>query len=97
MILTQSSLLHNIFGITLNYIYIYIYIYIYYIYIYICYSIKKQSTLKATLALNEVFDKKRTSKIKKVPHTVLEKTISQNLLQNFFKIGLNPIELELSD
>ena len=34
-------------------------------------------------------------KIKKIPRTVLETIISQIILQNFCKIGLNPGELEL--
>ena len=34
-------------------------------------------------------------KIKKIPHRVLEKIISQIISQNFCKIGLNPEELEL--
>ena len=34
-------------------------------------------------------------KIKKIPHTVLETIISQIISQNFYKIGLNPEELEL--
>ena len=34
-------------------------------------------------------------KIEKIPHTVLEKIISQIIPQNFYKVGLNPEELEL--
>ena len=34
-------------------------------------------------------------KIKKIPHMVLETIISQIILQNLCKIGLNPGELEL--
>ena len=34
-------------------------------------------------------------KIKKIPHNVLETIISQIILQNLCKIGLNPEELEV--
>ena len=34
-------------------------------------------------------------KIKKIPHNFLEAIISQIILYNFSKIGLNPEELEL--
>ena len=34
-------------------------------------------------------------KNKEIPHTALETIISQIILQNFYKIGLNPGEMEL--
>ena len=45
---------------------------------------------------NKVINKTRkTKKIKKIPHSILEEIISQIILANFYKVGLNPEELQL--
>ena len=45
---------------------------------------------------NKIINKWEQQKFKKIPHTVLEKIFSQNLIsENFCKIELNPKDLEL--
>ena len=43
----------------------------------------------------KLIKKREQQKIEKIPHTILEKIISQTILQNFCKTGLNPKELGL--
>ena len=44
---------------------------------------------------SKTINKTRSRKIKKIPYTVLKTIISQIIMQNFYKIGWNPEELEL--
>ena len=50
---------------------------------------------KKSFLTTKLLIKREIQKIKKIPHTILDKIFSQIISQNFYKIGLNPKELEL--
>ena len=53
------------------------------------------SNLLKLAKLTKLLTKREQQKIKKIPLAVLEKIISQIILQNFCNIGSNPKDLEL--